>query len=141
METYPGTAVIRKNSSRPFSETIKAYNTNDEIVCCFRTVIIAVAALDRKYPGGHQAFLERHQGWCNRHIMAVFQRGAALRKVLQDLKKYGLTNLSDWIHLEEDKIKWSWDMFNFETEAPWLKGRYKKGNLYVRYTRNAGRDN
>jgi hypothetical protein len=60
--------------------------------------------------------------------------GPERQKVIKDLKQCGLVEVVDWIHLDEDDVSWSWNMFNFETKASWLKGRYKKGNIFVRYT-------
>jgi len=129
METHP----ISQGFNRSYSDSIVDYGKANEIVCCFYTLIFRVEALEEKYPGGHMAFLLAHQGWSNEQLLAVFHMGPAQQKVRQDIERYGLTENQDWIYLVEDDVSWSWNMFNFETEASWLKGRYKKGNLYVRY--------
>jgi hypothetical protein len=130
METHP----ISQGFNRSYSDSIVDYNANSEIVCCFYTLVIRVDALDEKYPGGHLAFLLNHQGWSNEDLLAVFHMGPERQKVIKDLKQCGLVEVVDWIHLDEDDVSWSWNMFNFETKASWLKGRYKKGNIFVRYT-------
>lgn len=127
------TRSIANGFNRSFSDSTVSYSPTDEIVCCFYTLVIRVDALDEKYPGGHMAFLLAHQGWSNENLLAVFQMGTALRKILKDLEQYKLIEVVDWVHLDEDDVTWSWNMFSFETEAAWLKGRYKKGNIYVRY--------
>ena len=137
MVLYARPEVISEDLGRSFSDSIVAYSTNKEIVCCFYTFVFRVAAIDEKYPGGHRAFLERHQGWHNEQILAIYQQGDALRKVLSDLDKYDIRKIRDWVQLDEDRVNWSWDMFNFDTQAAWLKGRYKKGNIYVRYNETA----
>ena len=119
--------------NRSFSDSLVDYSPGNELVCCFYTLVCRVAALDRKYPGGHLAFLINHQGWSNEHLLAVFHMGSAIRKITGELEEYGLREVLDWVQLDEDDVTWSWNMFNFETPAPWLKGRYKKGNIYVRY--------
>ena len=136
MVLYARPEVISEDLGRSFSDSIVAYSTNKEIVCCFYTFVFRVAAIDEKYPGGHRAFLERHQGWHNEQILAIYQQGDALRKVLSDLDKYDIRKIRDCVQLDEDRVNWSWDMFNFDTQAAWLKGRYKKGNIYVRYLEN-----
>ncbi len=133
MVLYARPEVIPDDLGRSFSDGIVAYSTNKEIVCCFYTFVFRVAAIDEKYPGGHRAFLEIHQGWHNEHILAIYQQGDALRRVWSDLDKYDIRKVRDWVQLDEDRVNWSWDMFNFATQASWLKGRYKKGNIYVRY--------
>ncbi|MCP3951313.1 MAG: hypothetical protein GY697_03725 [Desulfobacterales bacterium] len=140
MESYPGLVGIPKDSRRSFPDTAFAFRANAEIVCCFYTLVCRVAAIDKKFPGGHRAFLERHQGWHNEHIMAIYQQGDALRWVRNDLDKYDIRKLRDWVQLDEDNVDWSWDMFKFDTQAAWLKGRYKKGNIYVRYCRRPGKE-
>ena len=138
MVLYARPEVISEDLGRPFSDSIVAYSTNKEIVCCFYTFVFRVAAIDEKYPGGHRAFLERHQGWHNEHILAIYQQGDALRRVWRDLDPYDIRKIRDWVQLDEDRVNWSWDMFNFDTQAAWLKGRYKKGNIYVRYKEAVG---
>jgi hypothetical protein len=133
MVLYAGPEVIPGDLERSFSDSIVAFGTNNELVCCFYTFVFRVAAIDEKYPGGHRAFLERHQGWHNEHILAIYQQGDALRRVWRDLDKFDIRKIRDWVQLDEDRVNWSWDMFNFDTQAAWLKGRYKKGNIYVRY--------
>ncbi len=133
MVLYARPEAIPEDLGRPFSDSIVAYGTNKEIVCCFYTLVFRVAAIDEKYPGRHRAFLERHQGWHNERILAIYQQGDALRRVWSDLDKYDIRQTRDWVQLDEDRVNWSWDMFNFDTQAAWLKGRYKKGNIYVRY--------
>lgn len=132
------TRLIAKGFDPSFSDNITAGNPNNEIVCCFYTLVIRVDVLDEKYPGGHLAFLLAHQGWSNEHLLAVFLMGAARKKTLKDLERYHLTEVQDWVYLDEDDVNWSWNMFSFETRAPWLKGRYKKGNIYVRYAGDVG---
>ncbi len=133
MEAYTRPGAIPENLKRPFSDSIVAYRANKEIVCCFYALVSRLSAIDAKYPGGHRAFLERHQGWHNEHIMVIYQQGDVLRGVWNDFDRYGIQKIRDWVQLDEDSVTWSWDMFNFDTQASWLKGRYKKGNVYVRY--------
>ncbi len=133
MEPYSRPGAISENLKRSFSDSIVAYRANKEIVCCFYALVCRLSAIDEKYPGGHRAFLEKHQGWHNEHIMVIYQQGDALQGVWNDFNKYGIRKISDWVQLDEDSVTWSWDMFNFDTQASWLKGRYKKGNVYVRY--------
>ena len=135
MESYPSSGGISKELPRSLSDSIVAYRTKKEIVCCFHTLVFRIAALDEKYPGGHRAFLEGHQVWHNEHIMAVFYSGDARRRVLRDLGRFNLLEGPDWVQLDEDSVNWSWDMFKFDTQASWLKGRYKKGSIYIRYQR------
>ena len=124
--------------NRSFSDSIVDYNPNSELVCCFYTLVFRVDALEEKYPGGHMAFLLAHQGWSNADLLAVFQMGTERRKIFHDLERHHLKEELDWVQLKEDDVTWSWNMFNFETQAAWLKGRYKKGNIYVRYTGDVG---
>ena len=133
MESYPSPEVIPEDSRRSLSDSLVANRTNKEIVCCFYSLVFRVDSLDEKYPGGHMAFLMTHQGWSNEHLLTVFPVGAARQKVFRGLERYGLTEVLDWVQLDEDDVTWSWNMFNFKTEASWLKGRYKKGNIYVQY--------
>ena len=84
------------------------------------------------------AFLLNHQGWSNEDLLAVFNMGADRQKIFKDLERFALKEDLDWVQLNEDDVTWSWNMFNFETQASWLKGRYKKGNIFVRYTGDAG---
>ena len=127
------THLISEGFNRSYTDSAVDYSATNEIVCCFYTLIVRVDALEEKYPGGHMAFLLNHQGWSNEYILAVFNMGATHQKMLKELAKYGLTEVQDWVQLDEDDVTWSWNMFSFETAAPWLKGRYKKGNIYVRY--------
>ena len=64
----------------------------------------------------------------------ILELAAMVKKnLLADLEKYDIRKIRDWVQLDEDRVNWSWDMFNFDTQAAWLKGRYKKGNIYVCY--------
>ncbi len=133
MGPYPGSEAVPEDSGRSFLDNVAIDRANMEIVCCFNTLVCRVTAIDAKYPGGHKAFLEKHQGWQNDHIMVVHRRGDALRQARNDLEKYGIQKTRDWVQLDEDRVIWSWDMFSFDTRASWLKGRYRKGDIYVRY--------
>src|SRR5210317_78902 len=99
MVLYARPEVISDDLGQSFSGSIVAYSTNKEIVCCFYTFVFRVAALDEKFPGGHRAFLERHQGWHNEQILAIYQQGDALRKDLSDLDKYDIQKIRDWVQL------------------------------------------
>ena len=93
------TRLISNGVDRSFADRIAAGNPDNEIVCCFYTLVIRVAALDEKYPGGHMAFLMAHQGWSNEHLLAVFLMGADRRKSIRDLERYHLTEGPDWVYL------------------------------------------
>jgi hypothetical protein len=134
MVAYARPEVLPEDLGQSFSDSIVAYRANREIACCFYSFVFRVTAIDEKYPGGHRAFLERHQGWHNEHILAIYQQGDALARVWRDLDQYQIRKIQDWVQLDEDRVKWSWDMFSFDTQAAWLKGRYKKGTVYVRYS-------
>jgi hypothetical protein len=139
MELHSRQGIVPADSRQPRTEGISTYRTNEEIVACFCSIIIKNNALDDSYPGGRWAFLEAHQGWHNEHIMVIYQYGEALHKVRADLNACGLTEGLDWLQIDEDKVYWSRDMFNFETDVAWLTGRYKKGNVYVRYRQSHDR--
>ena len=133
MEAYPRPGITPNDLKPSFSDHIVAYRANREIVCCFYALVFKLVAINEKYPGGHRAFLEKYQGWHNEHILVVYQQGDALQEIWNDLDRYRLRKIRDWVQIDEDRVTWSWDMFNFDTQADWLKGRYKKGNVYVRY--------
>ena len=130
MDTRP----ISEGFNRSYSDSIVDYSTANEIVCCFYTIVLRVDALDEKYPGGHMAFLLNYEGWNNEYLLAIFDMGTKRQNIFRDLERSGLTEVLDWVQLVEDDVTWSWNMFNFDTQASWLKGRYRKGNLYVRHT-------
>ena len=135
MAPHPGSEDMPEAFRQPFPNHIVAHKPNKEIVCCFHTFVFRVAAIEDKYPGGHRAFLNKHQGWCNEHLLVIYQQGKALLKVRDDVDKYDIRKIRDWVQLDEDRVNWSWDMVNFDTRASWLKGRYKKGTVYVQYQR------
>ena len=108
------------------------YTPEKELRCVFITLVIRNQALEKKYPGGHSAFLDKYGGEHNDEItLNVFMAGDYGLQV-EDLEKNGLVANEDFVLLDVGiPFEIEGDHVPFNTSVKWLGGCYKKGGVAV----------
>lgn len=117
------------------------YSNNDTIRCAAYSLIIRNAALNRRYPGGLNGFLQRFPSRSNRHITVFSDAGLDFEMVGNDLWANGLTYGQDFVLVDAADYDWVL-LINPEIQAtghrldlgvPWLRGRYAQRQIHVWY--------
>ncbi len=117
------------------------HNARKRIKCVFITLIVRNTALGRKYPGGIQAFAEKHSPHCNSDISVTCHMGDDVDEVHSDLFDNGLKPMDDMFLF--DAARYALNVMGPEGEpmephsidlgVSWLRARYRDGCVYVWY--------
>jgi hypothetical protein len=116
-----------------------AYTSSPKIRCVFYTIVIRNEALQEKYPGGREAFINRYRAPSNDRITVYCDMGSDIGDVFRDLEECGLVDFEDFTTLDAGES----DMwcccepemgerpFPVDTQVEWLKGEYRDGAVWV----------
>ena len=116
-----------------------AYTSSPQLRCVFYTIVIRNEALQEKYPGGREAFINRYKAPSNDRITVYCDMGSDIGDVFRDLEDCGLVDFEDFTTFDAgESAMWCCcepDMgerpFPVDTQVEWLKGEYRDGIVWV----------
>jgi hypothetical protein len=116
-----------------------AYTSSPQLRCVFYTIVIRNEALQEKYPGGREAFINRYKAPSNDRITVYCDMGSDIGDVFRDLEECGMEDFEDFTTLdagESDlwcccKPEMRKRPFPVDTQVVWLKGEYRDGTVWV----------
>jgi hypothetical protein len=114
---------------------------SSKLRCTCLAIIIRNNALNLKFPGGINSFVNRYKASCNDHITVLCAKEMDAWSVLGELKAIGMVSIIDFVTLDTLECE-MWQSihsgkvhrpFWFRTGAKWLKCSHRDGDVWVWY--------